>query len=903
MFMCKTRYQRTFESASLHRISDILSKMDDDLQHVQAIPLLRSSDFDADPASFSASTWLNHVLSSEGSPSLLDLLGSLDDSLRESHETLDSALKDALKAVPWVVRESERVRQRANSMRSNVETVGKRVTSVESGVVSSVKTIADADTVVRRVQETVSLLETAANADVLLERLESLLASAGADGSDLVAAADVVSQLRKALQPLDGVPEVKDRFDQLERADTRLEKLAAPQLLKALESRNRQAAINSRIVFDHAGRENAFRIQYVNLRSSEVRQLWGTAWAFARSSEPNVDIEGTPNNHRPSNSTSESSRSSPQSVPRAGNLASDHAGAALREFYAQLATLLSTEVEWLRDDFPDVNTALLPALVCNSLASLSDPEMHTNTTPPKGSSSLIKAANQVADNLYNTGLCAVTATAKMGKIFLPQVLNWRDGNDAGGTVDIAEGADPEVLKTAGPTVNIYSTIVDAMTSLLKPHRAFWETLIQSSVQQARTRSEAIEPTFARDNEKANSGASSTNWKPRLSLREIAREVEIFGKEACGILDNCLMTVNTRSCGVGIEAMKQSCEAVSSVVSERLLGIVKARPSSKGEDEWTNLNGALRLLIATSALKRNWDGRRESAFAVAVGTATPILEFASALQNSPEKRVQQFLDLVSNGRLAEAGAVWELVRDERLPRRIVSMFESLDLTTDFESLVDAVHRVVYDTLFSGVVDRFRTFNSGESWNNESADMDGAIAGFSSSPLQYATEVADYLMTVPQQLEPFIPDEEDAKHAMPNSVHAFSQSRSNDEQKKGSVGGNSEKEDSKSDMDMSFAGMWIGVLAIGTMELYVEKICNLNKLSDSGTRQLATDAEYICNVMGSLGVAPTTEMALVSRLLECRKDTVSFNEVAAEYNSVEQRKLIRRVAAVRGVKVTI
>lgn len=877
--------------------------MEDDSQHVQTIPLPRSDDFDVDPTTFSASSWLNQVLSSDGSPPLLDLLDMLNDSLRDSHESLDSALKDALKAVPWVVRESERVRQRANSLRSNVDTVGKRVTGVESGVVSSVKTIADADTVVRRVQETVSLLETAANADVLLERLESLLASAGADGSDLVTAADVVSQLRKALQPLDGVPEVKDRFAQLERADTRLEKLAAPQLLKALQSRNRQATINARIVFDHAGRENAFRTQYVNLRGSEVRQLWTAAWAASRSPDSNTDGEGIPGPHVYSNTNSEKTHTSSQSVVKPGNLASDHAEASLREFYAHLANLLSTEVDWLRDDFPDVSTALLPALVCDSLGRLSDPELHANASLPNGSPNSVKAAERIADNLYNTGLCAVTGAAKIGRIFLSHDAASSVVNVANGTDESVDGTESKGKKNANPGGKTFSAIVDAMTSLLNPHRSFWETLIQASVQQARTPSEAIELTSPRDDGRSGSAGSSTNRKLRLSLREIARDVEVAGKEACSILDKCLTTVNTRSCGVGIDAMKHSCEAISSVISERLLSIVSARSGSKTEDEWTNLNAALRLLIATSTLKRTWDSRRMSAFAVAVGTATPVLEFASVVQHSPEKRVQQFLDLVDNGRLAEAGVVWELVRDERLSRHVVSMFESLDTTADFERLVSAVHHVVYDTMFSGVVDRFRTFNSGESWGDESADMDGAIASFSSSPLQYATEVADYLMTVPQQLEPFIPDEEDAKYAMPDSVYAFSKTGGSQERKNVGTGDSMDNDENNGDMDVSFAGMWIGVLAIGTMELYVEKICNLNKLSESGARQLATDAEYICNVMGSLGVAPTTEMALVSRLLECKTDTASFNEVGTDYNSVENRKLIRRVAAVRGVKVTL
>jgi len=46
---------------------------------------------------------------------------------------------------------------------------------------------------------------------------------------------------------------------------------------------------------------------------------------------------------------------------------------------------------------------------------------------------------------------------------------------------------------------------------------------------------------------------------------------------------------------------------------------------------------------------------------------------------------------------------------------------------------------------------------------------------------------------------------------------------------------------------FARMWIRVVAVGTMELVVERIYNLSTLSERETEQLATDADYVGNVL--------------------------------------------------------
>lgn len=873
--------------------------MDHSTEAASLIPLPNASDFDADPASFSASTWLNQVLSAPAAPALSTLVDSMADALRESHETLDESLRHALKAVPWVVRESERVRQRANALRTNVDAVGNRVATVETGVVSSVKTIADADTVVRRVQETVALLETASNADVLLERLESLLASAGADGADLVAAADVVSQLRKALQPLHGVSEMKDRFTQLEKADARLEKLAAPQLLKALEARNKQAAVNARIVFDHAGRENAFLVQYANMRGSQVRQLWSSAWLSAQPQDELLDdstLDG-------SSSPSEPAPTASKPPAMLGDLAAEGAETAVRSFYDQLAQLISVEADWLEEAFPDLKMLLLPTLVCDSLDALKDPSPRANVFVPPNIADPVNAANGISDRLFSVALCSVAAAAKIGKVFLPDTFGHAVERNA---VSPVPGAAGDVGDSSmDEKSELFPVIANAITSLLMPYRKFWESVVQTAVRQARTRAEAIKLNCKP--QVIVSGGIERKVRPALT--EIARDVETCAKETCAILDACLSTVNARCCGVGIDAMKQASGTISSIVSDRLLGLMRLPASGQGEDEWTRLNGALRLLMATSGLKRGWDSRKETGFAVAIGTATPMLEAASVAQDVAHKRIRQFLGQVEGGNMSEAGIVWELGRNSGLTQRVVSEFESLDVANDLQTVVDTVQRVVYDAMFHGVTQRFASFNRRELWSGDGLDGDGGMAGFSSSPLRYATEVADYLMTIPQQLEPFVPDEEDARYATPSSVYMFSKGgKARGRTQADEADGDGGKEEDTGgvgaeDANRSFAGMWISVLSIGTMELYVEKICNLAKLSEGGTRQLATDADYMCNVAASLGVVATVEMALVCRLLECKKDSTSFMEAAEGYDSAEHRKLIRRVAAVRGINVTL
>lgn len=93
------------------------------------------------------------------------------------------------------------------------------------------------------VQKAAALLETAASAEVLLELLESFLASPGVDGADFVTTAALSAQLCNVLAPYHDVDHFRPRFQQLQRAEKRLvETLSVPQLRRALDDVYRRRA-------------------------------------------------------------------------------------------------------------------------------------------------------------------------------------------------------------------------------------------------------------------------------------------------------------------------------------------------------------------------------------------------------------------------------------------------------------------------------------------------------------------------------------------------------------------------------------------------------------------------------------------------------------------------------------
>ncbi len=858
-----------------------------------------------DNKDFCAVTWVNTCFTPLSSDESLNILSrSVDDALHASHLALHRALAQALNAVPWAVRETEKVRIRANTLRANVDGVGERVAGVEAGVASSVDTIARADDVVRRVQAVSSLLSQASRAERLQSQLEGLLASSGADGSDLVTAADVLARLRAELQPLAEIPECRERFQALDIADAKLEAMAAPQLKTALENRNGAAAANARVVFDRAGRENAFVAQYVTIRAAQVSKLWSTAWdSWAHAAPPPLLEMETGEDSVEVKGVSAAAGKSKRRAMR-GDISAVGADSVLSGFYANLQDLLQAEAAWLDMAFPDLRVRLLPSLLVAALAEVSNPPLKRPQRPDFTTVSsnsknsdrerVAKLAREVPVRMHAAALLSVSAAGRICSTILP---SWKD----------------ELYQDDG----FNALVMEAVTAALAPHRLFLKSMPEAHVHAARAAAAAIslpsdafflyKPLPRKAPRSSNSTPSKTAQSPpkleepspppppQPSLNDVARDIENCATYTVTILDDCFSAITEQTAGVGMAAMTLTTRAIASELSSRLVRILKHKhivsDGGGASDEWARVSGSLRLLRAISAFNRTWNDKKEVGFATAIGTATPALEAAGLLTELPDSnvqaRLQRFVEYVRKEDLDSAAIVWELVSDRSMAQRAIATFESAEMASDLREVLESAHQVVYENLIAGVRSRLEQISGAKIWNAAEGDEISSTLG--ASPMAYATEIADYLMTVPQQLEPFVPDEEDAEYATPSSVFAFSKGRTGREKLE--------------EVNSSFAGMWIHVLAVGTMELYVERICGISKMSEMGARQMSVDIEYLCNVMSALGVAPTAEMALARKCVECDADAVIFQEIAADVTINQLRKVVRNVAILRGVNVAL
>jgi conserved oligomeric Golgi complex subunit 7 len=809
---------------------------------------------------FSPVAWVNRVIAAAHSPptspaastapgsqpsgpssidtAISDAQNLLQTASLDAHASLDASLTTALSAVPWAVREAEKIRQRASTLRASVDGIGARVEGVEASVSAAVSEIASADTVLRRVEGAAALLAQAARADTLLARLDELLASSAGDGEDLVSAADVVAELRATLEPLRTTEELKARFEMLDSADVRLETLAAPRLRDALETRNANAASNARIVFDRAGRDNAFVTQYVSIRAIKVADLWAAAW---RDPDTNAaDVAAT----RISND----------------DMSSTHAALKLDSFFEQLLDFLREEAAWLAAAFPDLSPVLVPSLLSAALRDLQSPTVAAIRPEPSSTSSSGML------RLHHAALRSVRAASDVARLFVLQC------------------EDPVIM-------------YDAVTSVLFPCHVFW----------------SLWPALAAHAAESAANALSIEHHGPVSLADTAKRVEAASTPLLAALDSLFAQIMSWTHGSGVFAIPGATAAASAVVSRQILSLIQrdssqslslsALPNSASittvpgpltatsGDDWGRVAGALRLLRAVSALKKSWELRKDNGCSMAGDAALPLLDLSSEIRLEPAACITCLIERADRGMWTEMSALFELVRDDSLETRLANVLEGVGTRgEDFRGLLDGVQRIVYHCMFAGIKNRFASFDKEPSWTEEATgdSHDGSLIGFSGSPLAYATEVADYLMTIPQQLEPYVPDEdEDDGYATPASVYAFTSIEDLE----------AEGEDV---VALSFAGVWIGALGIGTMELYVERICALSRLSFAGAAQLAVDAEYIFNVLAALGVAPTPYLELARRLLECDAAFPAFKDML---NSCQENpkscNIVRRIALARGI----
>ncbi|AQL05279.1 oligomeric Golgi complex component-related protein [Zea mays] len=277
------------------------------------------------------------------------------------------------------------------------------------------------------------------------------------------------------------------------------------------------------------------------------------------------------------------------------------------------------------------------------------------------------------------------------------------------------------------------------------------------------------------------------------------------------------------CGLDSDALKKDAGLEKKEV-QRLVDVSE-------EEEWSIVQGALQILTVADCLTSRTSVFEASlrATLARIGTNFSVSGFGSSLDKSPAATADENADLSFAGRAALDIAAIRLSDLPDKSKKFLTVleqskdprFHALPLTSQrVAAFSDTVNELVYDVLISKVRQRLSEVARLPIWSSVEEQGGLPLPSFSAYPQAYVTSVGEYLLTLPQQLEPLA------------------------EGISGNEAGNDEAQ--------FFATEWIFKVAEGATALFMEQLRGIHYITDRGSQQLAADIEYLNNVLSALSM---------------------------------------------------
>ncbi|KAH9519601.1 Golgi transport complex subunit 7 [Bulinus truncatus] len=201
----------------------------------------------------------------------------------------------------------------------------------------------------------------------------------------------------------------------------------------------------------------------------------------------------------------------------------------------------------------------------------------------------------------------------------------------------------------------------------------------------------------------------------------------------------------------------------------------------------------------------------------------------------------------------------------------------DIQNDFSKLSGEVHKFAFDIVFSQLKTYLCKVSVMEIWTSQTAGgaLTSDLPTFSLSPQEYITKVGQYLMTLPQHLDPFtLQDSPALTIALKHGKLPFTNHQ---------------------EVPEHLADLWLESVAMGTMHTYSEEILKIPHLTPHGCKQLVTDIDYLCNVLEDLGLKASETLTHIHTLLQAKPN--QFVDTA----ELMPQRISHTVANMRGIQV--
>lgn len=248
--------------------------------------------------------------------------------------------------------------------------------------------------------------------------------------------------------------------------------------------------------------------------------------------------------------------------------------------------------------------------------------------------------------------------------------------------------------------------------------------------------------------------------------------------------------------------------------------------------------------------------------------TSIIETTNKLQDNNEAVINRHkVLLLDDAGRKEFDDLFNLIKqeDNKILEQIIKLIHSL---------CSDLHRTTYEVIFAPIYTQLISVKNAPAWSNNADKLPSFtvdLPDYSFAPQEYITQVGQYLMTLPQHLEPFLLRDN------PSLMHAL---RAADEQY------------TKGSSESGFTDTLLGIIAKGTCQMFQDQtIGNICQLNITGCKQLATDIDYLGNVLEELGLSLSENLQQMSMLLRLPAD---------DYHSGTSGCNPRIVAAVRQMR---
>ncbi|XP_043945756.1 conserved oligomeric Golgi complex subunit 7 isoform X1 [Protopterus annectens] len=381
------------------------------------------------------------------------------------------------------------------------------------------------------------------------------------------------------------------------------------------------------------------------------------------------------------------------------------------------------------------------------------------------------------------------------------------------------------------------------------------------------------------------------------VQELSHSVtKLFGL-ASGAVDRCMkLTDGIGICGL-LKALKALFTKYVSDVANTLQSIrTKCRleempDKSHFQEDWTAFHNSVRIISCCGDLLRqcqDFDQQLSNRILLLAGkhlsdsyspcSLTSIHEAGCTDKKCASRNPWQEYNYLLKGNSADYTSLMEILYSLKEKgtgnSNLLSKARSALL-----HLNQQTHQLAFDSVFVRIKQQLSVVPRMESWSLSGMDetLTEELPAFSLTPLEYITNIGQYIMSLPLHLEPFV-TQEDA--ALELALHA------------GKLPFPPEQGDELPELD-NIADYWLGSIARATMQTYCEAVLQIPEISPHSTKQLATDIDYLVNVMDALGLQPSRTLQQIVTLIKTKPE--EYRQAA---KSLPQR-LSSTIAAMRNI----